>query len=221
MATTAQPESATTTEATAGPTTAKAWGTKAPDEPLKQMAIERRALRPDDVAIKITWAGICHSDLHQCRNDWHNSVYPVVPGHETVGTVTAVGAQVTRFKVGERVAGGTNVDADLTCRECMAGWEQFCLSGAPWTYNGIDKVDGSVTYGGYSDHIVTREHFVFSVPASLDPARAAPLLCAGVTTWSPLRQYPDQVGPGREVAVAGLGGLGHLGVKFAAALGAR
>lgn len=221
MATTAQPDATTTPQAKSGPTTAKAWGTNAPDEPLKPMEIERRALRDDDVAIKITWAGICHSDLHQCRNDWHNSVYPVVPGHEIIGEVTAVGPKVTKFKVGDTVAVGTIVDSDLTCRECEAGWEQFCLSGATWTYNGIDKVDGSVTYGGYSDHIVTREHFVFRVPAGLDPARAAPLLCAGITTWSPLRQYPDQVGPGREVAVAGLGGLGHLGVKFAAALGAR
>jgi uncharacterized zinc-type alcohol dehydrogenase-like protein len=185
------------------------------------MTIERRGLRPDDVAIRITYAGICHSDLHQCRNDWHNSVYPVVPGHEIIGEVTAVGPQVTKYNVGDTVAVGTIVDADLTCRECVAGWEQFCLSGSTFTYNGVDKVDGSITKGGYSEHIVVREHFVFAVPDGLDPARAAPLLCAGITTWSPLRQYPDHVGPDREVAVAGLGGLGHLGVKFAAALGAR
>jgi uncharacterized zinc-type alcohol dehydrogenase-like protein len=185
------------------------------------MEFERRALRPDDVAIRITFAGICHSDLHQCRNDWHNSIYPVVPGHEIIGEVTAVGPEVTKYKIGDRVAVGTIVDADLTCRECVAGWEQFCLSGSTLTYNGVDKVDGSITKGGYSDHIVVREHFVFAVPKGLDPARAAPLLCAGITTWSPLRQYPEHVGPDREVAVAGLGGLGHLGVKFAAALGAR
>jgi uncharacterized zinc-type alcohol dehydrogenase-like protein len=221
MATTAEPNSATTTEAATGPRTAKAWGAEAADQPLMPMTIERRALRPDDVAIKITYAGICHSDLHQCRNDWHNSVYPVVPGHEIIGTVTALGPEVTRYKVGDTVAVGTIVDADLTCRECVAGWEQFCLSGSTFTYNGVDKVDGSITKGGYSEHIVVREHFVFAVPDGLDPARAAPLLCAGITTWSPLRQYPDHVGPDREVAVAGLGGLGHLGVKFAAALGAR
>jgi uncharacterized zinc-type alcohol dehydrogenase-like protein len=200
---------------------ARAWGTDAADQPLKPMTIERRSLRSDDVAIKISYAGICHSDLHQCRNDWHNSVYPVVPGHEIIGEVTAVGPDVTRHKIGDTVAVGTIVDSDLSCRECLDGWEQFCLSGATFTYNGVDRVDGTVTKGGYSDHIVVREHFVFAVPSGLDPARAAPLLCAGITTWSPLRQYAEHVGPGKEVAVAGLGGLGHLGVKFAAALGAR
>jgi uncharacterized zinc-type alcohol dehydrogenase-like protein len=220
MATTAEP-SPTISETTDRPTIAKAWGTDAPDQPLRPMQVERRALRPDDIAIRITYAGICHSDLHQCRNDWHNSIYPVVPGHEIIGEVTAIGPEVTKYKVGDMVAVGTVVDSDLTCRECVAGWEQFCLSGATWTYNGIDKVDGSVTYGGYSDQIIVREHFVFRMPDGLDPARAAPLLCAGITTWSPLRQYPEHVGPDREVAIAGLGGLGHLGVKFAAALGAR
>lgn len=219
MATTAEPS--TTSQAIDKPTTAKAWGTDAPDQPLRAMEIERRALRPDDVAIRITYAGICHSDLHQCRNDWNNSIYPVVPGHEIIGEVTAVGPEVTSYNVGDLVAVGTIVDADLTCRECLAGWEQFCLGGSTFTYNGIDKLDGSVTYGGYSDHIIVREHFVFRVPPGLDAARAAPLLCAGITTWSPLRQYADKVGPEKEVAVAGLGGLGHLGVKFAAALGAR
>ena len=221
MATTAQPDTATTSETAAKPTTAKAWGTDAPDQPLKPMEIERRALRPDDVAIKITWAGICHSDLHQCRNDWGNSRYPVVPGHEIVGKVTAVGPEVTKYKVGDTVAVGTIVDADLTCEECLAGWEQFCLSGSTYTYNGVDKIDGTITKGGYSDHIVVREHFVFRMPDNLDPAKASPLLCAGITTWSPLRQYPENVGPGKKVAVAGLGGLGHLGVKFAHALGAH
>lgn len=221
MATTAHPDSSTVSETAAGPTTARAWGTDAPDQPLKPMEIERRALRPDDVAIKITWSGICHSDLHQCRNDWGNSRYPVVPGHEIVGTVTAIGPEVTKYKVGDTVAVGTVVDADLTCEECKAGWEQFCLSGSTFTYNGIDKIDGTVTKGGYSDHIVVREHFVFRMPDNLDPARASPLLCAGITTWSPLRQYPEHVGPGKKVAVAGLGGLGHLGVKFANALGAH
>jgi|SRR4051794_6183408 len=219
MATTAEPQ--TTSETLAQPTVAKAWGTDAADQPLKPMEIERRALRGDDVAIRITYAGICHSDLHQCRNDWGGTIYPIVPGHEIIGEVTAVGPKVTKHKVGDTVAVGTIVDADLTCRECLAGWEQFCLAGSVQTYNGVDKIDGTTTYGGYSDHIVTREHFVFAVPDALDPARAAPLLCAGVTTWSPLRQYPDHVGPDKEVAVAGLGGLGHLGVKFAAALGAR
>src|SRR6478672_5703607 len=219
MATTAEPQANSGT--IAKPTIAKAWGTDAPDQPLRPMEFERRALRADDVAIRITYAGICHSDLHQCRNDWHNSIYPVIPGHEIIGEVTAVGPEVTKHKIGDTVAVGTVVDADLTCRECLAGWEQFCLSGATFTYNGRDKIDGTITKGGYSDHIVVREHFVFRVPEGLNPSAAAPLLCAGITTWSPLRQYPEHVGPDREVAVAGLGGLGHLGVKFAAALGAR
>jgi uncharacterized zinc-type alcohol dehydrogenase-like protein len=221
MATTAEPQASTTSETTAKPTTAKAWGTDGADQPLRPMEIERRALRADDVAIRVTYAGICHSDLHQCRNDWHNSIYPVVPGHEIIGEVTAVGPEVIKYKVGDTVAVGTIVDADLTCRECLAGWEQFCLSGSTLTYNGTDKIDGTITKGGYSEHIVVREHFVFRVPEGLDPSKAAPLLCAGVTTWSPLRQYSQHVGPEKEVAVAGLGGLGHLGVKFAAALGAR
>jgi len=221
MATTAEPGQTTTIEARGKPTIAKGWGTDAADRPLRPMEFERRALRPDDVAIRITYAGICHSDLHQCRNDWHNSVYPVIPGHEIIGEVTAFGPEVTKYKVGDLVAVGTIVDADLTCRECIAGWEQFCLSGSIYTYNGVDKIDGTITKGGYSDHIVVREHFVFRMPEKLDPSKAAPLLCAGITTWSPLRQYPEHVGPGKEVAVAGLGGLGHLGVKFAAALGAR
>jgi uncharacterized zinc-type alcohol dehydrogenase-like protein len=221
MATTAEPHPTTTPQEINRPTVAKAWGADAADQPLRPMEIERRALRPDDVAIRITYAGICHSDLHQCRNDWNNSIYPVVPGHEIIGEVTAVGPKVTKYKIGDTVAVGTIVDADLTCRECVDGWEQFCLSGSTLTYNGVDKVDGSITKGGYSDHIIVREHFVFRVPDGLDASKAAPLLCAGITTWSPLRQYPEHVGPGKEVAVAGLGGLGHLGVKFAAALGAR
>ena len=221
MATTAEPHPATSPEENKRPTIAKAWGASAADQPLRPMEIERRALRPDDVAIRITYAGICHSDLHQCRNDWNNSTYPVVPGHEIIGEVTAVGPKVSKYKVGDIVAVGTIVDADLTCRECVAGWEQFCLGGSTLTYNGVDKIDGSITYGGYSDHVIVREHFVFRVPDGLDASKAAPLLCAGITTWSPLRQYPEHVGPGKEVAVAGLGGLGHLGVKFAAALGAR
>ena len=199
----------------------KAWGTGAPDQPFQPITIDRRQLRSDDVAIRIQWSGVCHSDLHQCRNDWGNSRYPVVPGHEIIGTFTAIGPDVTRHSIGDMVAVGTIVDSDLSCEECLAGWEQFCLGGSTFTYNGIDKVDGSVTKGGYSESIVVREHFVFRVPEGLDPARASPLLCAGVTTWSPLRQYPEQVGPGKKVAIAGLGGLGHLGVKFANALGAH
>jgi uncharacterized zinc-type alcohol dehydrogenase-like protein len=219
MATTAEPQSQSTPRQSGAASTAKAWGTDAPDQPLRPMEIERRALRPDDVAIKITYSGICHSDLHQARNDWRNSTYPVVPGHEIVGVVTKGGSDVTRFEAGQTVAVGVLVDSCMHCEECLSGWEQFCVEGMVLTYNGKDRHDGSITKGGYSDHIVTREHFVHKLPESLDPARAAPLLCAGITTYSPLRQY--EVGPGMEVAVAGLGGLGHMGVKFANAMGAR
>ncbi len=203
------------------PTHATGWGAQSADQPLAPIEFERRDLRADDVAFRITYSGVCHSDLHQCRNDWHNSRYPVVPGHEIVGEVTAVGPSVTRTKIGDLVAVGTLVDSCLGCSECDEGWEQFCLNGATYTYNNPDKQDGTITKGGYSDHVVVREHFVLALPDGLDPARAAPLLCAGITTWSPLRQYPEHVAPGKKVAVAGLGGLGHLGVKFAVALGAH
>lgn len=203
------------------PTQALGWGTHAGDQPLEPIRFERRDLRADDVAIRITYAGICHSDLHAARGDWGGTRYPIIPGHEIVGVVTATGPEATRFKVGDTVAVGTVIDSCLKCRECDDGWEQFCLNGSVYTYGGTDKQDGSVTKGGYSDHIVTREHFVFAVPDGLDPAKAAPLLCAGITSWSPLRQYKEHVGPGKQVAVAGIGGLGHLGVKFAAALGAE
>ena len=183
------------------------------------MEFERRDLRPDDVAIKITHAGICHSDLHTCRNDWKNSRFPVVPGHEIVGTVTAVGTQVTAHKVGDTVAVGCMVDSCMECTQCKEGWEIFCEKGMVGTYNGIDKHDGSLTKGGYSDHVVVRDHFVCKVPEGMDVARVAPLLCAGITTYSPLRQYG--VGEGSKVGVVGLGGLGHMGVKLAAAMGAH
>jgi uncharacterized zinc-type alcohol dehydrogenase-like protein len=199
------------------PTSARAFGVEGPDSPIVPMSIERRALRPDDVAIKIAYSGICHSDLHMAHNDWGMSAYPMVPGHEIVGIVTAVGADVTRFNTGDRVAVGCLVDSDLTCEHCKAGHEQFC---ANWvmTYGSPDR-DGSITKGGYSDHIVVRDHFVCSVPDALDISRAAPLLCAGITTYSPLRRFG--VGPGQKVGVAGLGGLGHMGVKLAAAMGAN
>lgn len=215
MATTAQPEPETTT----GPTKAKAWGVDSAGAAAKPMTIERRALRPEDVAIKISHCGICHSDLHMARNDWGMSLYPMVPGHEIVGTVTAVGANVGKYQVGDRVAVGCLVDSDLTCDQCRSGNEQFCATGATLTYSGIDRQDGSVTYGGYSQQIVVREEFVCRLPDSLDVAKAAPLLCAGITTYSPLRKFG--VGPGQKVGVAGLGGLGHMGVKFAVALGAE
>ena len=181
------------------PTQAQGWGTDAADQPLKPMTFERRDLRPDDVAIRISHAGICHSDLHVCRNDWRGSRYPVVPGHEIVGTVTEIGNDVTRHQVGDTVAVGCMVDSCMKCDQCSEGWEIFCREGAVQTYNSY--------------------HFVVKVPAGMDVARAALLLCAGFTTYSPLRQY--NVGPGTKIAVIGLGGLGHMGVKLGAAMGAH
>ena len=215
MATTAQPELETTT----GSTKAKAWGVDSAGAAAKPMTIERRALRPEDVAIQISHCGICHSDLHMARNDWGMSLYPMVPGHEIVGTVTGVGAAVTKYKEGDRVAVGCLVDSDRECEFCKEGQEQFCAKGATLTYSGIDRQDGSVTQGGYSQHVVVREEFVCRLPEALDISRAAPLLCAGITTYSPLRKFG--VGPGQKVGIAGLGGLGHMGVKFAAAMGAH
>jgi uncharacterized zinc-type alcohol dehydrogenase-like protein len=193
MATTLQP---TPTESTQKPTTAQAFGVTSAQSPIAPMTIERRALRPEDVAIRITYCGICHSDLHMAHNDWGMSVYPMVPGHEIVGEVTGVGSAVTKFKVGDRAAVGCLVDSAQTCEHCKAGHEQFCPN---WvmTYGSKDLQDGSVTYGGYSDHVVVRQEFVCRLPEGLDISRAAPLLCAGITTYSPLRKFG--VGPGREL----------------------
>jgi uncharacterized zinc-type alcohol dehydrogenase-like protein len=219
MATTADPQPANPEEASNRPTIARGWGTDAADQPLRPMEFERRALRPDDVAIKITYAGICHSDLHTCRNDWYNTNYPVIPGHEIVGTVTAIGPDVTRHQVGDTVAVGCMVDSCMECDQCLAGWEVFCRKGCVQTYNSADYHDGTISKGGYTDHVVVRDHFVLKVPAGMDVSRVAPLLCAGITTYSPLRQY--DVGPTTKMAVIGLGGLGHMGVKLGAALGAH
>ena len=217
MATTVEP--GTTSQATNHPTPAKGWGTDAPDQPLRPMEFERRALRPDDVAIKITYAGICHSDLHTVRGDWPGTVYPSIPGHEIVGRVTAIGSEVTRHRVGDLVAVGCMVDSCMACDQCLAGWEVFCRENCTQTYNSPDRHTGENTKGGYTDHIVVRDHFVLKVPDGMDESRVAPLLCAGITTYSPLRQY--DVGPGKKMAVVGLGGLGHMGVKLGAALGAH
>jgi alcohol dehydrogenase (NADP+) len=186
---------------------------------LAPFSFTRRGLRPDDVSIAIRYCGVCHTDLHMARNDWRGTVYPIVPGHEIVGQVTAVGAKVRRHSVGDWVAVGCLVDSCLECGECSAGREQYCQKGYTLTYNGKDRQTGEVTYGGYSTHVVVREAFVLRLPQGLDPARAAPLLCAGITTYSPLRHW--RVGPGTRLAVAGLGGLGHLGVKLARAMGAE
>lgn len=201
------------------PTQAKGWGTDAADQPLRPMTFERRDLRHDDVAIKITYAGICHSDLHTARNDWGGTVYPNIPGHEIVGEVTAVGSDVTKHKIGDVVAVGCMVDSCMECDQCNEGWEVFCRNTCTQTYNSPDRHSGEITKGGYTDHIVVRDHFVLKVPEGMDLPKVAPLLCAGITTYSPLRQY--DVGPGTKMAVVGLGGLGHMGVKFGVAMGAE
>ena len=200
-------------------TEAKAWGVQGADQPVEAMEIERRSLRPEDVAIRISHCGICHSDLHQARNDWGNSLYPMVPGHEIVGTVTEVGSAVSNFSEGDRVAVGCMVDSCRECEQCLAGQEQFCLNGMVGTYNSRDRQTGDLTHGGYSDHVIVRQEFVLRLPDSLDVARAAPLLCAGITTYSPLKKFG--VGKGTKRGVVGLGGLGHMGVKLAAAMGAE
>jgi uncharacterized zinc-type alcohol dehydrogenase-like protein len=200
-------------------TQATGYAAEAADAPLKPFHFERRALRENDVAIDILYCGVCHSDLHTARGDWAGTVYPSLPGHEIVGRVAEVHPSVTRYKAGDIVAVGCMVDSCRECRECVSGHEQHCLKGATFTYNSPDRQSGEITLGGYSDHIVVHEEFVLRVPEGLDPARAAPLLCAGITTWSPLSRF--KVGPGMKVGVAGLGGLGHMGVKFAAAMGAE
>ncbi|QDH16711.1 NAD(P)-dependent alcohol dehydrogenase [Swingsia samuiensis] len=189
------------------------------ESPMRPFTFERRDVRPNDVAIEVLYCGVCHSDLHQAHNDWKNSIYPVVPGHEIVGRVVDVGSDVKKFKKGDTVAVGCMVDSCQQCKHCRANEEQFCLEGATFTYNSPDRITKEITYGGYSQHIVVREQFVLSVPENLDIARVAPILCAGITTYAPLRNYG--VGPGSRVAVAGLGGLGHMAVKLASALGAE
>ncbi|MBN3728063.1 NAD(P)-dependent alcohol dehydrogenase [Burkholderia sp. Ac-20379] len=199
--------------------TTYAYAAQSATSPLAATEIQRRELRDLDVQIDILYCGVCHSDLHQARNEWKNSVYPVVPGHEIVGRVSAVGPDVTRFKAGELVGVGCLVDSCRTCPSCGEGLEQYCENGWVGTYNGNDRVTGDLTFGGYSSQIVVDEAFVLRVPESLDPAAAAPLLCAGITTYSPLRTWG--AGPGKKVGIVGLGGLGHMGVKIARAMGAH
>ena len=186
---------------------------------LAPFTFERRDLRSDDVEIEILYCGVCHCDLHMARNDWGWSFCPLVPGHEIIGRVVGVGADVTRFKTGDHVGVGCMVDSCQHCAPCEQGLEQYCEQGHTLTYGSVDRVDGLPTYGGYSEKIVATERFIVKVPNGLDLAGAAPLLCAGITTWSPLRHW--QVGPGSKVAVIGLGGLGHMGIKLAKALGAE
>jgi uncharacterized zinc-type alcohol dehydrogenase-like protein len=189
-----------------------------PSSPLGLGSIERRAVGPQDVRIDIDYCGVCHSDLHMARNEWGATTYPVVPGHEIVGRVAEVGADVTQFAIGDRVGVGCLVGSCGSCDECEAGLEQYCRR-TVGTYNAVDPASGERTYGGYSTSIVVTDRFVLRVPADLDAASAAPILCAGITMYSPLRHHA--VGPGSTVAIAGFGGLGSLGVKLAKALGAE
>jgi uncharacterized zinc-type alcohol dehydrogenase-like protein len=196
------------------------YGTDAAANPVTRRNFNRRDVGPKDVQVSIDYCGVCHSDLHQVRNEWKNTTYPCIPGHEIVGHVTKVGAEVTKFSVGDHVGIGCLVGSCGDCASCNDGLENYCDKGLlnP-TYNGQDPVIGGPTFGGYSNQIVAPEHFILRIPAGMDAAGAAPLLCAGITTYSPLRHW--KVGPGMKVGIVGLGGLGHMGVKLAHAMGAH
>lgn len=197
----------------------RAFAAASPKSPLGPFSIKRREPVATDVVIDILYCGVCHSDIHQARDEWHNTVYPCVPGHEIVGRVAQVGAGVKKFKVGDHAAVGCMVDSCRGCVNCKQGLEQYCTRFPTFTYNGQDKHLGGVTYGGYSDRIVVDEAFALKVSGKADLAATAPLLCAGITTYSPLRHW--KAGPGKKVGIVGLGGLGHMGVKFARAFGAH
>jgi uncharacterized zinc-type alcohol dehydrogenase-like protein len=198
--------------------TVTAYATASAKAPFEKVQIERREPGPKDVLIKIAFAGICHSDIHTGRNEWGEAHFPLVPGHEIAGTVEAVGSDVTAFSVGDRVGVGCMVDSCRECENCQAGEEQYCLKGNVGTYNAVGK-DGKWTDGGYSTHIVVDEDFVLRIPDGIELDQAAPLLCAGITLYSPLKHWG--AGPGKKVAIVGMGGLGHMGVKIAHALGAE
>ena len=195
------------------------YGATSATEPLSLLRFERRDPGPNDVQIEILYCGVCHSDLHTVRNEWGNTAYPVVPGHEIIGRVVAVGDKVTRLKAGDLAGVGCMVDSCQHCSSCAEGLEQYCENGFVGTYNGEEMHVGGMTYGGYANNIVVTEKFVLRIPEGLDPAAAAPLLCAGITTWSPLRQW--KIGKGQKVGIVGLGGLGHMGIKLAHAMGAH
>ena len=195
------------------------YAAQSAESDIAPFSFERRELRRDDVLIEILYCGVCHSDLHTARNDWGGTKYPVVPGHEIVGRVLEVGSEVHKFGIGQNVAVGCMVDSCRDCHNCREGLEQYCENSATFTYNGLDRHDGMPTYGGYSERIVVTQDFVLSIPDGLDLAAVAPVLCAGITTWSPLRHW--KVGKGSRVAVVGLGGLGHMAIKLAKALGAE
>ena len=195
------------------------YAARSAEDALAPYRFERRVPRPDDVVIEILYCGVCHSDLHQARNDWGNSIYPIVPGHEIIGRVISVGSEVTRFKPDDHVGVGCMVDSCRQCEACEQGLEQYCAEFPTVTYNAIDRHDKMPTFGGYSEKIVVSDSFVLKIPDGLDLKGAAPLLCAGITTWSPLCHW--QAGKGSKVAVIGLGGLGHMALKLAKALGAH
>jgi alcohol dehydrogenase (NADP+) len=195
------------------------YAAHSPTTPLEPFEFERRMPGPRDVQLDILCCGVCHSDLHQVRNEWQGTTFPIVPGHEIVGRVVRTGDQVSKFKVGDLAAVGCMVDSCRTCPNCRAGLEQYCDIELTLTYNSPDRKSGGMTYGGYSDRIVVDQDFVLRFPEKLDPAAGAPLLCAGITTYSPLRHW--DVGPGSKVGIVGLGGLGHMGIKFAHAFGAQ
>jgi Zn-dependent alcohol dehydrogenases len=195
------------------------YAAKTPTAPLAPFTFDRREPRPDDVVIEILYCGVCHSDLHQARNDWGFSEYPIVPGHEVIGRVVSVGDSVTKFKAGDLAGIGCMVDSCRECNPCQQGLEQYCEEGNVQTYNGHDRHDHQPTYGGYSQTIIASEAFVLHIPQGIDLKGAAPLLCAGITTWSPLRHW--NIGKGSKVAVVGLGGLGHMAIKLAHGLGAE
>jgi len=199
------------------PTTVTARATASAGGAFERTTIERRDVRPHDVRIEIAYAGICHSDIHTARDEWGAANYPLVPGHEIAGTVAEVGAEVTKYQVGDRVGVGCFVDSCRECENCQAGEEQYCLNGETGTYGGMQ--DGKPTDGGYSEQIVVDENYVLGIPEGIELSAAAPLLCAGITLYSPLKHWG--AGPGKKVAIVGLGGLGHMGVKIAAALGAE
>ena len=198
--------------------TAHAYGAPSATEPLVPLQIERREVGPSDVLIDVKFCGVCHSDIHHCRGEWGTVPYPAVPGHEIAGVVSAIGDAVTKYAVGDRVGVGCMVNSCRTCENCRKGDEQYCLAGNTQTYGSIDR-DGTVTRGGYSTHVIVDEDFVVRIPDTIELDVAAPLLCAGITTYSPLRHWG--AGPGKAVAVVGLGGLGHMAVKIAKAMGAE
>ena len=197
----------------------KAYAAQSEESGVAPFDFDRRDPRTDDVSIEIDYCGVCHTDIHFAQNDWGATIYPVVPGHEIVGRVTSVGSDVSTYQVGDVVGVGCMVDSCRTCSACESGLEQYCKNGMTGTYNGEDRYDQSITFGGYSDNVVVSERFVVRIPEKLDPAAAAPLLCAGITTYSPLLHYG--VKKGDKVGVVGMGGLGHMGVKIAKALGAE